>query len=156
MRKYLFILLLMVATVASAQKYRTKGYRAFVENGVSTNFSSASYMLATTHGYQINEHIFAGGGMGLLTDFSNVSIPIYADFRWTILDGRVTPFLEGKTGYVAGDCDGFYENANFGVDFSFNKRMGLYVATGYELTVSSTNGISNYGHAMNIKVGLHF
>ena len=86
----------------------------------------------TIHGVQLNNRIFLGLGVGLITsddyDF-HMSIPAFADFRFDFLENKITPFVEVRAGYDVA-LEG---NSGFYGDFAFGCRFRRFsVSTGVE------------------------
>jgi len=89
--------------------------------GIKNFFSMG---IGTTHGYQINPHLYVGVGVGLMMnvvscyesgyyeydypegfyfDLNTVTIPLYADVRWDFgLTQKTAPFVGVKVGYQIG------------------------------------------------------
>lgn len=134
---------------SSSSRSLIRGYRGFVDGGVYAGRcvdgnSGVAYTrigFTTTHGFQFNPHIFFGGGIGwqvqagddLIEDF-DVLFPLYAAFRYDIIDGKISPFASARVGGFASltcvddnELAGGYFNVNFGVRIS---RLNLSV--GYE------------------------
>jgi len=55
-----------------------------------------------TNGYMFNEHLAAGVGIGFEI-FERNFFPVFADFRYTLWDSKVSPFFAVKAGYSFGD-----------------------------------------------------
>ena len=92
--------------------YFTKGYRGIVELGYG--LKSGKYGLDVTNfnfvnGYQLSNQMFVGLGTGIkyFNESEMTLIPLYADFKYSFLDQKVSPLL----GFSAG--------------FSFNPNKGL-------------------------------
>lgn len=136
----------------------TRGYRGFVDGSLvcgnletdGLDFSRTNIGIMTAHGFQFNPHIFLGGGLGFrfnaggddiywldsdeTVEAYNVYLPIFAAFRYDIMDKKVSPFLEYRLGgYASLSADeycslgGIYMNMNFGVRI---KRLNI--SCGYE------------------------
>ncbi len=87
-----------------------KGYRGFVE--ASASWLGLPAQITTTHGYQINNYVYVGGGLGLMItsyygssvsihkDKISVAMPIYANGRFYCTKTKVKPFFDVKLGYV--------------------------------------------------------
>lgn len=167
MKKY--IILLVAFLVSFCAYANNEGAKRGYHWNVATNFlfgNDGEYHgvnvfgggISTTHGYQFNPRIFVGGGMALhLHAMSNIEtslfVPLYADFRFTFVDKKVTPYLEAKAGYAVGRSDGSYLSPGFGV------RIGLPKDKALNLTVSYTNQGFDFGefnHTCNIGIGLEF
>ena len=142
----------------AGSKLLTRGYRGFVDGNLvfgkleadGQNFSRTNFGFTTAHGFQFNPHIFLGAGFGLsfnegsddilwpgsdvTVDAFDAFMPIFAAFRYDILDKKVSPFLECRLGGYASLCageycslGGMYMNINFGVRI---KRLNI--SCGYE------------------------
>lgn len=143
------------SSLTSSHRYLVRGYRGFVDGGLYAGGAdcageSASYTrigITTTHGAQLNRHIFVGGGLGFqfqagddLVEAFNTLMPIYAAFRFDFSDRKVSPFASARVGgFVSLSTEdyeslgGSYLNVNFGVRL---RRLNLSV--GYE------NMLANY------------
>ena len=176
---FALVALSLVFVTANARDYRTSGYMGFVEESTITDFDNFYGGINTTHGYQFNQHMFAGAGAGIIMSYDNTStvgVPIYADFRYTMLKSKVTPFLEGKIGYAAADIGGFYASPAIGVDIAFTEKFGLYVGLAYEHYDGKEKSGGSYSYSysyyygysykswtkkksfdtMSLRVGIHF
>ena len=94
-----------------------EGYHGFVDLGYTLgigDYKFGRFEINTTHGYQFNPHFFVGGGLGFhfMSEYNtpnmNIAldyrkkqfdIPIYGNVRWTIINNKVTPFIDGKIGF---------------------------------------------------------
>ncbi len=146
------------ATLANPSKYekpgktksRLKGYKGFIETGYVfdvSDYNTNRFALSTTHGYQFNDYLFAGGGLGinLYSDLndnwndnwnddlsnSSYSIPMYFTFRANFTKNRITPFADINTGYTAGDIQGAFVTIGIGVRFSLAKKMAINLKLEY-------------------------
>ena len=142
---------------ASSGSGLTSGYKGFTDLGVG--FSLNDYYdgvclgLSTTHGYQINSHIFAGIGVGAnyYIDAEAWGLPIFSDVRYTILDSKISPFVDGKIGYSVLDAEGFYFYPSVGCRFGLSDSFALTLSTGYEML--SKNGTTS---SWAIRAGIEF
>ena len=99
------------------------------QNGYATNVEfgyglSNSLSLDVVRGYNFNEHLFVGGGVGCsafmfteedesITDY--LALPAYADVRLTGGSKRVTPYVDGRLGFTLNGFD-FYSGIEFGTN----------------------------------------
>lgn len=117
-----------------------KGYRFFLAADQMVG-DMTGFKFTTTHGAQFNNKIFLGGGIGFcIADDdmeSYLSIPVYANFRFDILNKKTTPFIEARAGvaFAIEGTTGFYGNISVGGRF---KRFSL--STGVE----TLQGTENY------------
>ena len=70
---FALVALSLVFVTANARDYRTSGYMGFVEESTITDFDNFYGGINTTHGYQFNQHIFAGAGAGIIMSYDNTS-----------------------------------------------------------------------------------
>jgi hypothetical protein len=126
---------------SSSEGYLTRGYRCFVF-GEFIGGELIGGAITTTHGFQINKHIFVGGGSGIrfADDWSygnHISIPLYANFRYDIWDNNSSPYLNLNSGIcipIQG-AFGFYGALTIGSRF---KRISI--ETGVEIA----RGVNDY------------
>lgn len=129
MKKFL-ILIVMVMSFA-IQGMAQSGYRGFVDGAVGINIYDDCLFggaVSTTHGYQFNNHIFAGVGVELGTTmysdwywgddcWSEIVVPFYAQFRYdfSVISNR--SFYGGtRIGYsLAENVYGVYFAPEFGI-----------------------------------------
>lgn len=117
-----------------------KGYRFFLAADQMVG-DMTGFKFTTTHGAQFNNKIFLGGGVGFCVADDDVefylSIPVYANFRFDILNKKTTPFIEARAGvaFAIEGTTGFYGNISVGGRF---KRFSL--STGVE----TLQGTENY------------
>ena len=120
-----------------------KGYRFFFAADQMIG-DMTGFKFTTTHGVQFNNKIFLGGGIGFcIADDdmeSYLAIPVYADFRFDILNKKTTPFIEARAGvaFAIEGTTGFYGNISVGGRF---KRFSL--STGVE-TLQGTEDYFRY------------
>lgn len=143
-------------------EWRTRGYRGFVDvsNGLDCANGDYAFELTTTHGFQINPRIFVGGGIGLGVYLyrENVALPFFADFRFTFLKSRITPYIDVKAGYSPIPDTGAYFSPTVGCHFSFKEKFGMNVGLGYtmqEYYRSRYYGSDLY-HCLQFRVGLEW
>ena len=110
----------------SQMRISSEGQNGYVTN-VALGFGLANTLsVDVVRGYNFNEHVFVGGGVGCSaylyaeegeSYFDYVAIPVYADFRLTGGSKRVTPYMDTKVGC---DVNGFDLYA--GIEFGANIR----------------------------------
>jgi hypothetical protein len=129
-----------------------KGYHGFVDAGYAQELTGTlgiSWIeLNTVHGYQFNPYIFVGGGLGIhyVPEFKegdisgkpywkrdkSQQIPIFANVRWTILDKKITPFIDAKLGFDVTKDTGLYETIGVGCRFGLKNNKAINVKLSYE------------------------
>lgn len=125
------------------------GYHGFADFGYTIGFGDyelGRFELSSTHGYQFNPYFFIGAGLGIhfISEYktpnmdipldyrdSQVDVPIYANLRLTMINGPISPFIDGKCGYYLTHHGGLYLNASVGCRFSTRGRQALNVYIGY-------------------------
>ena len=124
-------------------------YHVFVDLGYTLGIGDYKFgriEINTTHGYQFNPHFFVGGGLGLhfMTEYNTpdmnialdyrkelLDIPIYGNVRWTIINNKVTPFIDGKIGHYVTNRGGLYASISFGCRVSIYNTQGINFSIGY-------------------------
>ncbi len=123
----------------SSEGYLTRGYRWFVF-GEFIGGELIGGAITTTHGFQINKHIFVGGGSGIRFadewSFGNhITIPLYANFRYDIWDNNSSPYLNLNSGIcipIQG-AFGFYGALTIGSRFKrISIETGVEIAPGLD------------------------
>ncbi len=139
-------LFLLFPFLANAQVIE-KGYHGFVEAGHSlVYFGSSSTKvnwteINTIHGYQATPNLFVGAGVGFhfVPEFkdgdiggkphwkrdASMEIPLFADFRWTILNKRITPFIDLRLGHDLTNGSGMYQCLNVGCRFALKNKHAI-------------------------------
>jgi hypothetical protein len=105
----------------------TKGYRGIVELGYG--LKSGKYGLDVTNfnfvnGYQLTEKMFVGVGTGIkyFTESEMTLIPLYADFKYSFLNQKVSPMFGFSAGFSFNPNSGFE-----GEGFLFNPSLGTQI-----------------------------
>lgn len=150
------LLILNICIVSNAQDLET-GYRGFVDVAGGYGFSDAkdSWLISasTTHGYQLNQNVFIGGGVSptfLFDSEDNMFFcPVYAAGRFDFEAGSLRPFIDTRIGYSVFDKIGFY--AYGGVGLAFNK---FSVSVGY--TYQAGNVKKEYKYIYGDRINLMY
>jgi hypothetical protein len=88
-------------------------------------------------GYQINEHIIAGCGLGYELDTYGNRTPIFLDMRFPIIKGQFSPSFNLATGTLIGEKDNFFINPSFGIkvfiskNVAYNFNLGMNIKKRY-------------------------
>ncbi len=149
MKKIAFILALLAISCmqVSAQSIDGKRYRVFIElHGLAEHHSKGAYEMgfgvSTSHGYQINSHLYTGIGVGVHFHYPRDyerkgglnAIPVFGNFRVDFLDGKITPFLDVKAGYSPeSDIRGLYLNPSIGIRIASKSGQGMNLHLGYSI-----------------------
>jgi len=111
-----------------------KGYYLDQENGVDLNI---------VNGFDFNNKIFAGIGLGYL-NFEGVNgLSIFSDFEFLPLKTRLKPLINLKIGYS--HIWNQYENGTgtvlgelcVGLNFRLTERIDIYTKSGFSMTQQS-------------------
>ncbi len=156
-----FVMVALLGTTAFAQD--AKSYRGFTDFSYTLGVGETSedfdrFTLSTTHGYQIDDLFFVGGGVSFeyVRDWAVALVPIYADARIDIpLHGRsIKPFVDAKIGYAAGQLDGFYFAPTIGVRVPVKFVKAMNFGLGYKLQKNHDAGTNT--NALTFNVGIEF
>jgi hypothetical protein len=106
------------------------GLKGYVEVGYALGLSDdddGCGLVRAALGYQFTPHIFTGlgAGVGLYDEFEELGIPVFANFRYYILNKRLCPFVDAKVGYSFGDVEGLYMSPSLGCRLAIGKRMAI-------------------------------
>lgn len=149
-RIYLWLSLIMMPLCLCAQGLE-KGYHGSVEAGYSINTGGTLSInwteINTIHGYQATPNLFVGAGVGFhfMPEMkkseidgrphwkrdSKMEIPIFADFKWTILNKKVTPFLDLRLGHNVSNGSGMYSSFGAGCRFALKNNQAIYAMAAY-------------------------
>lgn len=142
-----------------------KGYKGFVDFGYVVDVSghhASKIELSTSHGYQFNNYFFLGGGVAVshFTDANLTTVPFFINFKANFINRPITPFMELRTGYSAGDIEGLYSTLGAGVRFALRNKMALNLKLEYNLQeydIPDYYWDSSYDlHGIGIKIGFEF
>lgn len=145
------------------------GYHGFVDVGYTiglTDYEFGRFEVNTSHGYQCNPYLYMGAGIGLHfmseyktpnmnipLDFrsSQLDAPVFVNIRWTVLNSRITPFVDGKLGYYVTHHGGTYANISLGCRFFVYGHQAISISVGYanEKLEFKTFDKFNSGHDMD-------
>ena len=126
-----------------------EGYHGFVDLGYTLgigDYKFGRFEINSTHGYQFNPYFFVGGGLGVhfMSEYNTpdmnialdyrknqVDVPVYGDVRWTIINHKATPFIDGKIGYYVTHRGGIYASISIGCRISIYNTQGINFSIGY-------------------------
>lgn len=162
MKKKLFLasIVCLLGLCANAQRSEG-GFKSEVNVGYIKAFESLgnnAVSLEAIGGYQFTPHVFAGagvGGMYVTGDEKDFRLPVFADFRYDVLENSLSPFAEAQIGYNVGFGEqesGFHFNPQLGLRLSLNDRIGANLSIGY-LMLTSGGAV---GSGMSFKLGIDF
>jgi hypothetical protein len=155
----LAILLMTITAFAQESKETSirvpSGYTGFLETGLGGVWNQYSvdgylYSISTTHGYQFNDKVFAGLGVGYgVGIFSSPKlIPFYGSFRYVFLPTKkASPVVRARAGaYYSMKNFGPYGDVGVGVRFATKSRIAfnLMATYSYYHNVTVTHYHSNF------------
>ena len=114
----------MTKSGTSLMTIGSEGQRGYVTNVEAGWGIANSLSLDVVRGYNFNEHLFVGGGLGCSTyfyemvgesPFYDAAVPVYANVRLTGGNKRVTPYVSGRLGCVL-NCIDLYSSIEFGTN----------------------------------------
>ncbi|MBQ6728938.1 MAG: hypothetical protein IJQ83_02280 [Bacteroidales bacterium] len=162
MKKTIVALAIVLMTITSfAQENNEKpfrvpsGYKGFLETGLGGVWNQYSvdgylYSISTTHGYQFNDKVFAGLGVGYGVGIFSSSklIPFYGSFRYVFLPTKkASPVVRARAGaYYSMKNFGPYGDMGVGVRFATKSRIAfnLMATYSYYHNVTVTHYHSNF------------
>lgn len=138
-----------------------RGYKGFVETGYAFDVSDSNadrIDITTTHGYQFNNYLFVGGGVGFTyySDADLYSAPIFASFRANFTNKKITPFADTTAGYSVGDVEGAFATVGIGVRFGLARKMALNLKVEYIYQEYGDDYYYNSGSASDVGIKLGF
>lgn len=166
--KRFLLLSAAVATVALSgfSRQPEQGYRGFVDwtNRIyhhtfenvwegQTHYYGQTYYcpgISTSHGYQFNPWLFAGGGIDYtISDggrwydkdhwvnhshhLQNYYLSIFGEVRTDLQFGKFTPFADIRLGWNATSNGTVYFSPSIGYRFNWGRKVGINVGVGYTL-----------------------
>lgn len=149
--------------------FASEGYRWFVEagflpgvtcsDGYDEEFTSR-ILAATTHGYQMSEYTYLGGGIGVqyMLHRKEMAVMPYIDFRYDFFAELNSPFLNARAGgYIHKGGSGGFFNACVGYHFSRVSLTAGYELAPYKYLTTSAKSFyedSKYYSSFLIKVSM--
>ena len=143
-KKVLVTIVLMLSVSFSvfaqnADSWYNDGYRGSDELETGSTFSRTFVVsVLSSHGYSVGNGLYFGVGAGCTVnpaDNGNLSLPIFADMRYSFIDKPCSPFVDLKLGtsfYIEDVTAGLFIRPSVGVDvrnWSLHLGYGLYTGT---------------------------
>ena len=128
--------------------FKKKGYINITEinyNPGTGSSNSGNYTIGfkTVNGYQLNEHLSLGIGLGIDGNKNQTLLPITADIRGTILKGILSPvinmnvgyslLLNAKNNYYGELKGGLVINPSFGIKTYISQNVAFLFNIGYKM-----------------------
>ncbi len=138
----LTLIITMAVCFATAARQPSQGFRGFVDYGLDfghteRSASAVRHTLSVVPGYQINPHIFTGGGLSL--EFNRFHVALFGNVRGDWKFGRFTPFGDLRIGYTSFEGGGLYFSPAVGHRFNWGRKAGLNVGIGLKLISARIN-----------------
>ncbi|MDZ7604469.1 MAG: hypothetical protein U5K79_02545 [Cyclobacteriaceae bacterium] len=130
--------------IASIPSIKTDAFYHEFRTGLLFGEEDVSFAVHTLNGYQFNQYLGTGLGIGLNTFGDYLTLPIYATVKGYILDRKVSPFYFGDIGY------GFaWRNNNNSAFYQVNNlKGGYYWQLGLGYQVNFFNSALHYGYRL--------
>lgn len=127
-------------------------YPSDTDTGNSLGFS-------TSHGFQFNNYLYFGGGIGFNSFFcdgtTRLVVPIFGELRCNFLNRRTTPFVCGRYGYGFGKIHGSYDSLALGMRLALKNNHSL--TAGVEYSVQLDIGDNDYSQTnIGFRLGYEF
>jgi len=150
--------------------YEVKEYNGFVDVGFTLGIGEYGYSrfeVSTAHGYRFNPYIFAGLGVGIhYYDDRDLVLPVFANFRYSMLKTMTSPFIDLKGGYsfrLSGVFeDGLYFAPSVGLRFMAINNVITNFSIGYTYQMlgvydsTTVSYISRSAGGVAFKLGVEF
>ncbi len=131
-------------TNALIPSIKTDAFYHEFRTGLHFGEDQVSFAVHTLNGYQFNQYLGTGLGIGLNTFGDYLTMPVYATVKGYILDRKVSPFYFGDVGY------GFAWHSNNNSDYYqvSNLKGGYYwqLGMGYQVNFSNSAFIMAIGY----------
>lgn len=179
MKKSIVLLLVVLSTAVSAMGQLNIHYKGYAElsDGVLIPAGDAgrevgvSVGLSTSHGVQLFNSLFVGGGIEVTgeqyyDDFKCIGVGFF-DARYNFRKGqKIQPFVGARIGggyQSLSELSCFYFSPSSGVSFNIREKFGLDATLAYKLYRSVDTDTyfyeSKYNYLYNgitLSVGIHF
>lgn len=179
MKRLLPVLFVSLIAFSSLARQPHRGYRGFFDvefnagkvwynddaAGEDKHGGLAFLGVSTTHGYQINNHIFTGIGFLVAATMGTGTVPLYADVRYDNQWGKFTPYGDFRIGYDLIN-QGLYLSPTVGYRFNWGRKVNLNLGAGMTLkpsqitepilgTIRSVTGVK-YDPVFTLRLGIDF
>lgn len=130
-------IVLMITTISLITVAQNNGLNTGYKGFFDLEFGLCGTGITTSHGYQLNPHFYVGAGVSGLLAFDRIPtdelglIPVFLDFRATLLSKKTTPYFDMKIGYGIYVNNGFRINPSLGCRIGLSKKIGLNMGVGY-------------------------
>lgn len=144
------LLAALCAGLTAAARQPARGYRGFADWCVGLGSEKLYWGerhcsfytgASTTHGYQINRHVFVGAGLDfeVCADYDRTIFAFYADTRYDARYGIFTPFADLRLGYASSGGGGIYFSPTLGHRFNWGRKAAVNIGVGLTLRTRDTD-----------------
>jgi hypothetical protein len=156
-----------VESAKEEKGFKKRGFFSLIENSFCTGDKGKveglsswdnednSIGFRTVIGYQINEHLALGIGLGLDRYILASLIPITFDARISLLPGKISPVLNFNIGYAAGingSEGGTLIHPSLGLKIFVSKKIAYFFNLGYKWQKQEVlTGYDYYQYPYNFK-----
>lgn len=154
MKRIIFLFTLAICAVTASALQPQRGYRGFVDwnNFLDLNFgfiagdpgdSKVITGFTTSHGYQFNNWLYVGGGVGFMYNLDwkaynnsydeHYVVPVFVEGRLDAKWGRFTPYFSVQLGANVIDGGGIYFAPMVGYRFNWGRRSAINFGLGATL-----------------------
>jgi hypothetical protein len=144
---------------AEGSTFKKSGFINLVEISYSRGIADVNYGYVNTkngennfgcrmvNGYQFDEHLSLGLGIGVEKQFTGTTFPVTLDTRVTFMKGKVSPVLAANIGYAFGllGIGGLVLNPQLGIKTYCAKNVAYFFNVVYKL--ETVNGFNYYGYS---------
>ena len=181
---FLAIACLAVSMASLAQSpLRSKGYKGFLNVDLSmvslyhndvdgssyNNGFGLSLDITTSHGMQVCPYFFVGAGIGLrggfgdeeaVLDMDLIQVPLFLQARANLTRKSISPYIDFKGGYGAGDMNGAFLSPALGISVPLTQRLALNVELAYRAQCGKEKfergNETDWRHLLNFGIGIEF
>jgi hypothetical protein len=121
--------------------------------GYTLKNNDYSFGFRTVNGYQMNEHLSVGLGIGVDKYKNATLLPITIDARASFMKGKVSPVLTANIGYSVGVNDvksGLVINPQIGIKTYISKNIAYLFSFGYKWQAQEVRRSYYYGEFQTV------
>ncbi len=142
--------------IASNPSIKSNAFYHEFRTGFLFGADEVSFAVHTLNGYQFNQYLGTGLGIGLNTFGDYLTMPIYATVKGYILDRKVSPFYFGDVGYGFAwrnnNNSDYYQVSNLKGGYYWQLGMGYQVNffnSAFTMAIGYTNQDSQADYSYN-------
>lgn len=161
--RLIYLLFAIMVTFLASARDLEQGYRGFIDwdtaigntdyptqyLGVYKNANLCFLGLATSHGYQFNNHWFLGGGamISVSVPSHDKFFPAFVNLRYDTKINKFTPFIDFRGGYYfnGGKSTGLYLSPTVGYCFKAMEKLNFNLGFGITIRGFTKNKYKHEG-----------